>query len=128
LETKGFHLIVDAFLCDESLLNSAERLETALVQLAEDLKMEVLHTHFHSFQPQGVTGVLVLSTSHMSIHTWPEKGYASLDIYTCGENNPLDEAERVISAFSSKYAVVYSINRGNKQQNELVSRIISKND
>ncbi|MFC7373196.1 adenosylmethionine decarboxylase [Fictibacillus iocasae] len=126
METKGFHIIIDAFLCDEKLLNSADRLEASLIKIAEELNMEVLHTYFHAFQPHGVTGVLVLSTSHMSVHTWPEKRYASLDIYTCGDSNPLDRVDAVISSFSSEYAVVYDILRGEKRQRTPGSIVITK--
>jgi S-adenosylmethionine decarboxylase proenzyme len=74
--------------------------------------MEILYAYFYQFHPQGVTGMLVLSTSHISIHTWPEERYASLDFYTCGEQDPIDQVESLFKGLSSKKAMIYSISRG----------------
>lgn len=69
MDTKGQHLIIDAFECQSAILNNAEQLKELLSKAIEHIGMEILSTHFHSFSPQGVTGVIGISTSHFSIHT-----------------------------------------------------------
>lgn len=82
------------------------------IKAAKDADMEILSSHFHQFEPQGVTGILLLSTSHLSIHTWPEEGYASLDFYTCGDQDLNGQVEYLLEELSSKKAMVCSIFRG----------------
>jgi S-adenosylmethionine decarboxylase proenzyme len=121
LNVEGKHIIIDAFECDSSLLNNMTYLEQLLTKAAQDAGMEILYAYFYQFHPQGVTGMLVLSTSHISIHTWPEERYASLDFYTCGEQDPIDQVESLFIGLSSKRAMIYSISRGVTQP-QLISR------
>jgi S-adenosylmethionine decarboxylase len=65
-------------------LNDAEYLRGAMVEAATRCGATIVGENFIKFQPQGVTGVLVLSESHLSIHTYPEEGFAAIDCYTCG--------------------------------------------
>lgn len=112
LTKEGKHIIIDAFECDSIHLNDIKFLEDMCKKAALDANMEILYSYFHQFEPQGVTGVLVLSTSHLSIHTWPEEGYVSLDFYTCGTLELTPQVEFLIKELSSKQAMVYSISRG----------------
>jgi S-adenosylmethionine decarboxylase len=112
LTKEGKHIIIDAFECDSAGLNDIKFLEGMCTKAALDADMEILYSYFHQFEPQGVTGVLVLSTSHLSIHTWPEEGYVSLDFYTCGNLELTPQVEFLIKELSSKQAMVYSISRG----------------
>lgn len=112
VDTKGEHLLMDAFECDEVILNDPSLLRRILVEAALDAEMEVLHCYFHQFTPQGITGILVLATSHLSIHTWPEENYASLDFYTCGDKEIIEIGYALLKQLASKKAVVYSISRG----------------
>lgn len=112
MNTEGKHIIIDGFGCDSSQLNNITFLEQLCNQAALNAGMEVLSSHFYQFQPQGVTGILLLSTSHMSIHTWPEEGYASVDFYTCGDQDPIDQVEFLLKGLSAKKAMIYSIARG----------------
>lgn len=127
MEMKGFHIIIDAFNCKSSILNDAKELENQLNLTAERLEMTVLNRYFYSFQPYGVTGTLVLSTSHMSIHTWPEKNYAAIDIYTCGTKNPFLEVQNVLNFLGADYAVVHDVSRGEEYIANPSVRIIRKN-
>ncbi|TKH03783.1 adenosylmethionine decarboxylase [Peribacillus simplex] len=124
LETKGFHVIIDAFNCKSSILDDAKELEKQLDLTAERLEMIVLDRSFHKFEPYGVTGTLILSTSHMSIHTWPEKNYAAIDIYTCGKKNPFQEVQNILQYLGAEYAVVYNVSRGAEYMAEQSVRII----
>lgn len=109
---EGQHIIIDAFECDVVYLNDITYLEKLCNEAALNTDMEVLYTYFHQFEPQGVTGMLVLSTSHISIHTWPEEGYASLDFYTCGDHDLTSQVKFLLQGLSSKNAMVYNFSRG----------------
>ncbi|MBY0146705.1 adenosylmethionine decarboxylase [Neobacillus niacini] len=109
---EGKHIIIDAFECESAHLNDINFLEEMCKKAALDANMEILYSYFHQFEPQGVTGVLVLSTSHLSIHTWPEERYVSLDFYTCGTLELTPQVDFLIKELSSKQAKVYSISRG----------------
>jgi S-adenosylmethionine decarboxylase len=83
----GTHLLVDLWgasnLCDPDLIDRALR------EAAEAAGATILHSHFHHFSPNGgVSGVLVLAESHISIHTWPERDFAAIDIFMCGACDP----------------------------------------
>ncbi|WP_354237441.1 adenosylmethionine decarboxylase [Bacillus oleivorans] len=113
MDTNGVHFIIDAFSCDDQILNDANLLENILKKAVSDLGMVMLSSRFHTFSPQGVTGVIVLSTSHISIHTWPEHRYASIDLYTCGNPNwPV--LNELLLTLKAEKAHVYEISRGNE--------------
>ena len=69
-------------------LDDIEHIEATLRRCVEAARATLLHIHLHHFQPNGVSGVAVLAESHISIHTWPEAGYAALDVFMCGSADP----------------------------------------
>ena len=85
---RGQHWLLDLFGCDPGILNDKEKLRALLRAAAEAAGARIVADIFHTFAPQGVTGVIVVEESHLSIHTWPEHGYAALDFYTCGAVSP----------------------------------------
>ncbi len=77
--------------CRFEVLNDVHMVEDIMVNAALEAGAEVREFVFHKFSPQGVSGVVVISESHLAIHTWPELGYAAVDVFTCGETvNPWD--------------------------------------
>ncbi|EHD15069.1 S-adenosylmethionine decarboxylase proenzyme [Commensalibacter intestini A911] len=83
----GTHLLVD--LWDATNLDSPEEIDRVLREAAIVAGATILHSHFHHFSPNGgVSGVVVLAESHISIHTWPERNFAALDIFMCGACDP----------------------------------------
>lgn len=82
---KGKHFIFDLYGCDSHEIDSVEGLERLMQDAANAAHMEILHVYMHRFTPHGVTGVVVLSTSHISVHTWPEYGYAAFDVFSCSD-------------------------------------------
>ena len=109
---KSTHLLVEYSGCNVSKLNDKQYLEELLTKAAVAGKFTVLKTAFHKFEPQGVTGLLLLSESHLSIHTWPEHGYAAVDLFTCGQNSP-EESEVIIEkALECKFAEKMLMKRG----------------
>jgi S-adenosylmethionine decarboxylase len=83
--TFGRHCAVDAWGVNFDLINNAEFLKERMVEAAEACGATVLSVQHQQFEPQGATVLVLLSESHLSIHTYPEKGFAALDCYTCGE-------------------------------------------
>ena len=79
----GIHYLVEFFGCDAEQVDSIDFWKKALPESVVGTSMEVLHSHFYKFEPQGVTGFLLLSSSHISVHTWPDRGYVACDIFTC---------------------------------------------
>lgn len=82
---KGKHFVFDLYGCDSHEIDSVEGLEKLMRAAADAAHMEILHVYMHRFTPHGVTGVVVLSTSHISVHTWPEYGYAAFDVFSCSD-------------------------------------------
>lgn len=83
--TFGRHVAVDTWGVNFDLLNSAELLQSHMVEAAEACGATVLSVQSKQFEPQGATVLVLLSESHLSIHTYPERGFAAIDCYTCGE-------------------------------------------
>jgi S-adenosylmethionine decarboxylase len=82
----GVHLLVD--LHGGKGLDDIDLVEATLRRCVHAARATLLHIHVHHFQPNGVSGVAVLAESHISIHTWPEAGYAALDVFMCGQASP----------------------------------------
>ena len=106
----GVHLIVD--LHGAKRLNDIDHIEETLRRCVEASRATLLHIHLHHFQPSGVSGVAVLAESHISIHTWPEAGYAALDIFMCGSAEPDNCIAVLRDAFAAKRIDVNEILRG----------------
>lgn len=85
MQKLGTHLIVDFSSCDSKVINDFELIKKSLLKIVDMLKVTKIDEIFHKFSPKGVTGVVAISESHLSIHTWPEKGYVAVDFFTCGE-------------------------------------------
>ena len=106
----GAHLIIDLY--DAQNLNDIDHIETTLRRCVTAADATLLHIHLHHFQPNGVSGVAVLAESHISIHTWPDKGYAALDVFMCGKANPDACVPILREAFKVKRVAVSELLRG----------------
>lgn len=110
---KGKHFIFDLYGCDYHELDNPALLEKLLTGAANAARMEILHTHFHKFTPQGVTGMLLLSTSHISVHTWPEYGYAAFDVFSCSDEIQTRRAvDYIIQNLTHSRKLLKGIDRG----------------
>jgi len=107
----GTHLLIDLWGAKD--LDKLEIVETALREAAEVAGATLLHCHLHHFSPNGgISGVLVLAESHISIHTWPERGYAALDVFMCGDCDPYKAIPVLKQAFSPGNVMVSEQKRG----------------
>src|SRR2546426_12552887 len=85
MDTIGHHYIAEASGCKPDVIGKVEAVERILVRAAEVAGVQGWSISFHRFDPNGVAGVVVISESHMSLHTWPEGGYVAPYIFTCGD-------------------------------------------
>ncbi len=107
----GAHLIIDVY--QASRLDDLDHIEATLRRCVDAAGATLLHIHLHHFEPNGgVSGVAVLAESHISIHSWPEHGYAALDIFMCGNANPDACVPVLREAFSPKRIAVSEHLRG----------------
>jgi len=79
------HLLAEYYGCEAAVLDDERALEEVLREAAIAARTTILDVHLHKFAPQGVSGVVILAESHLAIHTWPEHGYASIELYVCGQ-------------------------------------------
>jgi len=109
----GTHLLLEMVGCKPEFLDNKEEICSALLRAATKARATVLGNSFHKFSPQGVSGVVVIAESHLSIHTWPEFGYAAVDVFTCGDRAmPHRAADYLIEAFAPTRHEIKAIPRG----------------
>jgi len=107
----GSHLIID--LWDAEGLGDRDRIEQALIDAVNEAGATLLHIHLHTFSDGGgVSGVAVLAESHISVHTWPEKGYAAFDVFMCGNADPRQALGVFKAAFNPGRIVIGEHKRG----------------
>lgn len=111
--TFGRHVAVDTWGADFDVLNDAAWLEAQMVEAAEACGATVLSVQSKQFEPQGATVLVMLSESHLSIHTYPEKGFAALDCYTCGETvDPQAAIDYLVSVLKPERTYAKKLIRG----------------
>jgi S-adenosylmethionine decarboxylase len=93
----GKHCILELYECDPSKLDDEAFLRNTITTAAKRAGATLLNLITHRFEPQGVTGLALLAESHISIHTWPESGYAAVDVFTCGDHTMPDKACDVLA-------------------------------
>lgn len=113
METLSTHYLVELWDADQTKLDSVGEARRYLLEAARQARVTVLHSAFHRFNPVGVSGVVVIAESHITIHTWPEAGYAAADIFTCGDQAMPERAAQFLShAFGAGQVEVKRIVRG----------------
>ncbi len=107
----GLHLLIDLWECIN--LNKIDLVELSLIEAAKAAGATILHTHLHHFTPNGgITGVMVLAESHISIHTWPERSYAALDVFMCGVCDPYKTLPALRATFRPAHVTLSEQKRG----------------
>lgn len=109
----GRHILAEFYGCPPEKLNDPARIKQEMVAAALEAGAEIRETVFHRFSPQGVSGVVVISESHLAIHTWPEFGYAAVDIFTCGQTvDPWVSCNYLKQKFTARNVTAREIKRG----------------
>ena len=109
----GYQLMLDLNDCDKMLLDDLLYIKECMLEAASEIGATVIGETFHQFSPHGVTGVISIAESHLSIHTWPEHGYAAIDIFTCGtEIKPHKAAQKLIRSLNCRDRSVTEMRRG----------------
>lgn len=94
----GRHLLIELYGCPAELLNDLAFLREAMLGAARDCKATIVTDVFHRFQPHGLSGVVVVAESHLAVHTWPEHGCASVDVFSCGATMQPERVEAYLKA------------------------------
>ena len=109
----GKHVLIELFGCNHELLNDIEYLRKALSDVATQIGATVIKDSFYQFTPQGVSGVVIIAESHLSIHTWPEHNFAAIDVFTCGDViKPKDAVKPLAEKLKAKSNTFIEIKRG----------------
>ena len=109
----GKHLLLELKDCNREVLDDLSFLKGILLAAASEAGATVLGESFHQFSPHGVSGVVIIAESHLFIHTWPECGYAAVDIFTCGNSvQPEKAVQKLIRELGAKNHSMLEIRRG----------------
>lgn len=109
----GRHLIMELYDCDCGLLDDVEQVEAIMLRAVEAAHATVVSHACHHFSPHGVSAIVAIGESHLSIHTWPEYGYCAADIFTCGDDTDNDAAFQLLrDAFRARRHVAFEVKRG----------------
>ncbi len=120
MDTRGTHMLVEIRHASPALLDDLQAIEALLTEAAALASARVIRACFHRFQPEGVTGFLLLEESHLSIHTWPAQGYAAVDFYTCGAADPKPAVAFLAQALEAGQVECLSVRRGERKLSHVV--------
>lgn len=124
----GRHIVCEFSGCSPSVLSDVDGIHAMMVAAAHAAHATVRESAFHRFEPQGVSGTVILAESHLSIHTWPEKGYAAMDFYTCGDHtDPWLACEYAARALGAKSVLTTEFKRGIEKSDGEFTHVLSRN-
>lgn len=113
LAALGKHVLIELNDCNKDLINDIEYLRMTLSEVARQIGATVIKDTFYQFTPQGVSGVVLIAESHISVHTWPEYNYAAVDVFTCGDViKPRNAVKLLAEKLKSKSTTFIEIKRG----------------
>jgi len=106
-------LIVELYGCNTDILNDKEKIERIMIEAAKRAGATIVQKVFHLFNPHGISGVVVIAESHLAIHTWPEYGYAAVDVFTCGSKvDPWKAYEYIKRELEAEHSSIMEMYRG----------------
>nr|WP_114985768.1 adenosylmethionine decarboxylase [Cyclonatronum proteinivorum] len=113
MQALGRQILVEYYDCNSDIINDVSQIESILLEATRKSQASIISHNFHKFSPHGVSGTVVIAESHVAIHTWPEYGYAAVDIFTCGETiDPWIIQEHIKERFESKNVSSLEMKRG----------------
>lgn len=114
----GRHILIEYYECDKNILNDVTIVKKLMDEAAKSAGAEIVNSTFHAFCPQGVSGAVIITESHITIHTWPEHRYAAVDIFTCGNKaTPWKAYHYIKEKIKSQNSFFQEIIRGNWNEN-----------
>lgn len=113
MDALGIHILMELKDCDPDLLDDLDYVRDSIIRAADEAGAEIVGHTFHKFHPLGVTGIVAIAESHISVHTWPEFAYAAADIFSCSETfKPREAAQLIAERFRSARPSITEIERG----------------
>jgi len=126
LKALGTHIVCELSGCDPTALSDVDGVHAMMVAAARAANATILESSFHRFEPQGVSGTVILAESHLSIHTWPEKKYAAMDFYTCGDHtDPWLACLYAAKILSAKRMLTTEFKRGIEAKNGTFTHVVT---
>jgi len=113
MHSLGTQIVAELYACDKVRLNDVAFIKQAMLTAAREAGATIVADTFHHFSPHGVSGAVIIAESHLSIHTWPEYGYAAVDLFTCG--NTVDGEKAFLSlkqALDAEQVSTMELHRG----------------
>lgn len=109
----GKHAIANLYNCNIKDMDDLEKIKKIIIDSANEKKLHILKDIFYKFNPIGITGVLILSESHLTVHTWPEYKFIAVDVFTCGENfKPKEVCDLIAKKVKSQNYDIREFERG----------------
>ena len=128
LKALGRHIVCELSGCQPSLLSDINGIAAMMISAAKAARATIMESAFHRFEPQGVSGTVILAESHISIHTWPEKGYAAMDFYTCGDHtDPWLACQYAAETLRAKSVLATELKRGIEKSDGEFTHVLSRN-
>ena len=113
MQALGRHVLLELFDCNVKVLNNLETVKGGLVEAARRAHATIVATTFHAFTPGGISAVVMITTSHLAIHTWPEHRYAAVDIFSCGDVfKPEVAISHLVTLFAAERVSIVEVQRG----------------
>ena len=127
MKALGTHIVCELSGCDAQALTDVDLVREMMIGAAKASRATVMEVAFHRFEPQGVSGTVILAESHLSIHTWPEKGYAAMDFYTCGDHtDPWLACEFAAKVLHAKSSLTTEFKRGIEKSDGEYSHVVTR--
>jgi S-adenosylmethionine decarboxylase len=126
LKALGTHIVCELSGCSSEALTDVDAVQSMMIAAATAARATIMESAFHRFEPQGVSGTVILAESHLSIHTWPEKGYAAMDFYTCGDHtDPWLACEHAAKALGARRMLTTEFKRGIESKNGTYTHVVT---
>ena len=126
MKALGTHIVCELSGCDEQTLTDVDEIRAMMVGAAKASRATIMEVAFHRFEPQGVSGTVILAESHLSIHTWPERGYAAMDFYTCGDHtDPWLACDFAAKFLNAKSTLTTEFKRGIEKADGEYSHVVT---
>ncbi|MGG0642539.1 adenosylmethionine decarboxylase [Sporosarcina gallistercoris] len=113
LSALGRHVLIEYYGCPSEIIENNKVIEQFMKEAADYSGATIVESVFHHFNPYGVSGAVIIAESHLTIHTWPEYGFASVDVYTCGDSvSPWKAADYLAEKLQAKKVESFEVPRG----------------